>query len=42
MTINTDIEFLDSSIGEMYFELNRKHNSGIISADITVETKNKS
>lgn len=42
MTINTEIQFLDSSIGEMYFELNRKHNSGIINADITVETKNKS
>lgn len=41
MTIDTSIYFLDPSIGEAYFELNREHNSGVINADITVETRNK-
>lgn len=42
LTIDTQLPFLDPSIGPMYHELNRPHNCGPINADITIETKNKS
>jgi hypothetical protein len=42
ITLDTSYPFLDPSIGEAYYILNRGHFSGPLDADITVETRNKS
>lgn len=41
LTIDTSVPFLDVNYGSVYYTLNRKHFSGPIEADITIQTVNK-
>jgi hypothetical protein len=42
ITLDTSYPFLDPSIGEAYYIVNRPHFSGLLDVDITIETRNKS